>query len=264
MSSDAVRFNLNECMQKYDEYSEKCFALLLEFGKKAVLESCIKEGLIAFSYVCPKCRKRMELRERTGKKLNDGFEWLRRNRSSVKEENHHVSRSVRTGSWFELSNMDMCTVLLVMWKWFGRCPQKYAVAELGVGSHTAVDWYNFCMEDKGRPVKGKWVFGGTERNLNKCIFRVVPCRTKECLLAVIKEWVLPSTTIISDSWASYNCLEDGGFQHLKVNHSLTFVCPVTGGYTNSTEGSWSGIKRFLRNTTHRTEDIFDLYQHEFM
>ncbi|GFV98142.1 integrase catalytic domain-containing protein [Trichonephila clavipes] len=58
-------------------------------------------------------------------------------------------------------------------------------------------------------------------------FRVVPCRTKECLLAVIKEWVLPGTTIISDSWASYNCLQDEGFQHLKVNHSLTFVCPVT-------------------------------------
>ncbi|GFS85252.1 hypothetical protein TNCV_75151 [Trichonephila clavipes] len=47
-------------------------------------------------------------------KFNDGFEWLRRKRSSVKEENHHVPRSVRKGSWFELSNMDMCTVLLVM------------------------------------------------------------------------------------------------------------------------------------------------------
>ncbi|GFX68912.1 hypothetical protein TNCV_682711 [Trichonephila clavipes] len=37
--------------------------------------------------------KPMELRERTGKNLNDGFEWLCRNRSSVKEENHYVSRS---------------------------------------------------------------------------------------------------------------------------------------------------------------------------
>ncbi|GFV41312.1 hypothetical protein TNCV_4823471 [Trichonephila clavipes] len=52
----------------------------------------MKEGLIASSYVCRKCGKPMELRERTGKSLNDGFEWLCRNRSSVKEENH-VSRS---------------------------------------------------------------------------------------------------------------------------------------------------------------------------
>ncbi|GFU60050.1 hypothetical protein TNCV_1694391 [Trichonephila clavipes] len=81
--------------------------------------------------------KPMELRERTGKSVNDGFEWMCRNQSSVKEENHYVSRVV------------------------------------------------------------------------------VPCRTKECLLAVIKEWVLPGTTIISDCWASYNCLKDEGFQHLK-------------------------------------------------
>ncbi|GFT88405.1 uncharacterized protein TNCV_1294291 [Trichonephila clavipes] len=150
MSSDAVRINLNECMQKYDEYSERFFALLPVFGKKAVLEWCMKEGLIASSYVCPKCGKPMELRERTGKSVNDGFEWMCRNRSSVKEENHYVSRSVRKGSWFQLSNMDMCTVLSVMRKWFGRCPQKYAVADLGVGSHTAVDWYNFCRNTTHR------------------------------------------------------------------------------------------------------------------
>ncbi|GFS85378.1 uncharacterized protein TNCV_4884841, partial [Trichonephila clavipes] len=38
-----------------------------ELGKKAVLEWCMKEGLIGSSYVCPKCGKRMELRERTVK-----------------------------------------------------------------------------------------------------------------------------------------------------------------------------------------------------
>ncbi|GFY03500.1 hypothetical protein TNCV_3211371 [Trichonephila clavipes] len=73
MSSDAVRINLNECMQKYNEYSERFFALLSVFGKKAVSEWCMKEGLIASSYVCPKCGKPMELRERTGKIVNDGF-----------------------------------------------------------------------------------------------------------------------------------------------------------------------------------------------
>ncbi|GFX56792.1 hypothetical protein TNCV_495401 [Trichonephila clavipes] len=34
-------------------------------GKKAVLEWCMKEGLIRSSYGCPKCGKSMELRERT-------------------------------------------------------------------------------------------------------------------------------------------------------------------------------------------------------
>ncbi|GFV80017.1 hypothetical protein TNCV_1183041 [Trichonephila clavipes] len=35
------------------------------FGKKAVLEWCMKEALIGSSYGCPKCGKSMELRERT-------------------------------------------------------------------------------------------------------------------------------------------------------------------------------------------------------
>ncbi|GFY27684.1 hypothetical protein TNCV_241521 [Trichonephila clavipes] len=67
MSNDGVRINLNECMQKYDEYSERFFALLPVFGKKAVLEWCTKEGLIGSSYVCPKCGKSMELREKRKK-----------------------------------------------------------------------------------------------------------------------------------------------------------------------------------------------------
>ncbi|GFW10083.1 putative transposase-like protein [Trichonephila clavipes] len=165
----------------------------------------------------------------------------------------------------------MCTVLLVMRKWFGRYPQKYAVTDLGVGSHSAVDWHNFCREvcthvlirdsykiggvdaivevdeskfgkmkyGKGRPAIGKWVFGDTERNSNKCFLRVVPCLTKECLLVVNKEWVLPGATIISDCWASYNCLEDEGFQHLKINHSMTFVCPVTGAHNQGRIYVWA-------------------------
>ncbi|GFV56353.1 hypothetical protein TNCV_4674711 [Trichonephila clavipes] len=41
--------------------------MLPVLGKKAVLEFCMwKEGLIESSYVCPKCGKSMELRERTG------------------------------------------------------------------------------------------------------------------------------------------------------------------------------------------------------
>ncbi|GFS67969.1 hypothetical protein TNCV_1362131 [Trichonephila clavipes] len=43
--------------------------MLPVLGKKAVLEWCMKEDLIGSSYVCPKCGKSMELRERTGKKV---------------------------------------------------------------------------------------------------------------------------------------------------------------------------------------------------
>ncbi|PRD36172.1 UNVERIFIED_CONTAM: hypothetical protein NCL1_09428 [Trichonephila clavipes] len=84
-------------MKKYDRYSERVFVLLHALGKKAFLEWSMKD-LIGSSCVCPKCGRRIELRERTGKKANDGFEWYCRNQSTVKEDNHHVSRSVRKGS----------------------------------------------------------------------------------------------------------------------------------------------------------------------
>ncbi|GFX62067.1 uncharacterized protein TNCV_2227931 [Trichonephila clavipes] len=109
MPSDAIRENLNECTRKSTmNILKSFFALLPVRGKKAVLEWCMKEGLIGSSYQCPKCGKRTELRERMGKKVNEGFEWYCRNHSIVKADNHHVSRSVRKGSWFKLSNMDMC------------------------------------------------------------------------------------------------------------------------------------------------------------
>ncbi|PRD36173.1 UNVERIFIED_CONTAM: hypothetical protein NCL1_09429 [Trichonephila clavipes] len=80
-------------MKKYDRYSERVFVLLHALGKKAFLEWSMKD-LIGSSCVCPKCGRRIELRERTGKKANDGFEWYCRNQSTVKEDNHHVSRSI--------------------------------------------------------------------------------------------------------------------------------------------------------------------------
>ncbi|GFT37566.1 putative transposase-like protein [Trichonephila clavipes] len=87
----------------------------------------------------------------------------------------------------------------------------FVVNDLKVNKNTVVDWYMFCREvcmlacvkeseklggvgeideslfgkmkyGKGRRVNGKWVFGGVQRESNKCFFRVVESRTKEELL----------------------------------------------------------------------------------
>ncbi|GFU38847.1 mitotic-spindle organizing protein 2A [Trichonephila clavipes] len=117
---------------------------------------------------------------------------------------------------------------------------------------------------KGKPMNGQWVFGGVERNSNKCIFRVVPSRMKEELLSVIKEWVVPGSVIISDCWKAYNCLSHEGYQHLRFNHSLTFKDPETGAHTNSIEGTLSAIKRSLRNHAAHVEGEFNHYLIEYM
>lgn len=51
--------------------------------------------------------------------------------------------------------------------------------------------------------------------------------------------------MISDFWKAYDILKDEGYIHLKVNHKLNFVDPVTGAHTNSIESSWRHAKRLL-------------------
>lgn len=82
--------------------------------------------------------------------------------------------------------------------------------------------------NRGRLVKGHWIFGGYERESKKIFIVPVEDRTETTLLACIKEWILPGTIIVSDCWKSYNCLSNEGFQHLTVNHSYNFVDPESG------------------------------------
>lgn len=83
--------------------------------------------------------------------------------------------------------------------------------------------------NRGREISGTWIFG-FERHTGKVFIVPVPNRTRETLLNVIKQWILPGTTIMSDMWRAYDCLNNEGFTHLRVNHSLNFVDPDTGKY----------------------------------
>jgi len=65
--------------------------------------------------------------------------------------------------------------------------------------------------NRSRLVKGRWIFGGYERELKKIFIVLVEDRTEETLLACIKEWILPRITIVSDCWKSYNYLKNEGF-----------------------------------------------------
>lgn len=291
MEAVDYRKNVESCMKAENKYSTAYFSLLPVCGKKYVIDWCMNEGLIAKRYECPVCARDMKLSKTA--KASDGYEW--RCRFQGKVNAHDVSRSVRSGTWFALSRMPLIKCLKVTREWFGRCEQKFVMEDVNVAKKTVNDWYSFCREvcqtvlleesvriggvgaiveideskfgkmkyGRGRRVKGNWVFGGIERGTNKCFFRVVPKRGKDELLPVIEEWVLPGTTIISDCWRAYDCLEDEGFQHLKVNHSLHYVNPETGAHTNTIEAVWSAIKRMLRNTPHK-DDMFDSYLFEYV
>lgn len=131
-----------------------------------------------------------------------------------------------------------------------------AIAEEIESSYpTVVDWASFCREvvfdalittnscrlggygrtveideskfgkrkfHRGHQVDGQWVFGGIERETGRVFLEVVPGRSAEILVPIIKKWIEPGTTIISDCWKAYDCLQSQGFQHLKVKYNPSF------------------------------------------
>ncbi|GFX79426.1 uncharacterized protein K02A2.6 [Trichonephila clavipes] len=75
------------------EYTLEFFTLLDARGKKELIHTqwCMKEGLIASSYECPKCNEQMGLNERKSVVL-DGFEWRCRKKGTMEQRTADMFR----------------------------------------------------------------------------------------------------------------------------------------------------------------------------
>ncbi|KAJ8886943.1 hypothetical protein PR048_013157 [Dryococelus australis] len=101
-----------------------------------------------------------------------------------------------------------------------------SVHQLVIISSTAQAWKN----RKGCKVEGQWVLGRVQRHGPSKFFLVrVSRRNASTLTKVIREWVRPGTTIISDCWRGYKSLDAYGYRHLQINHTKEFVCSEMGG-----------------------------------
>ena len=100
----------------------------------------------------------------------------------------------------------------------------------------------------GRIFPAIWVVGGICRNANECFAKRVPDRTANTLEEVIKEYVVPGTTIHTDLWSGYTNISQCGYVHKTVNHSQNFVDPVDGTHTKHR-------KILERSKRHKKKDI---------
>ena len=124
---------------------------------------------------------------------------------------------------------------------------------------------------RGKRVEGCWVFGGVEHHepnsnnpfqevqfdgekcrLGNMFAVIVEKRDARTLIPILRRFVRPGSIIYSDCWKAYDRIEEiqeSGFfcyQHDKVNHSVSFKCPITGAHTNTCEGAWfSQYKRSI-------------------
>jgi len=111
-------------------------------------------------------------------------------------------------------------------------------------------------DEAGRMLRGNkgkltMVLGVVERK-GRIVARATADKSMAVSNALVKEFVLPETTIFTDEAANYNELSrlDGmGYQHRRINHSAKVY--VAGDvHTNSIEGFWSLVKRGIGGVYH--------------
>ncbi|GFX42952.1 putative transposase-like protein [Trichonephila clavipes] len=145
--------------------------------------------------------------------------------------------------------MPISTILLLIYEFFRRSSFAEIHKELGIYSQAVADWRSYASDvliehivvnteklggggGKGKTVEideskigkrkyvifvqGQWVLGGVERETGRCFLVAVHDRTAETLLGVIKSWIEPGTTVISDCWKSYERLSERGFITLQL------------------------------------------------
>ena len=85
------------------------------------------------------------------------------------------------------------------------------------------------------------VFGVVERQ-GRAVARKVADTSGATLLPIIRERVMPRSTIYTDEWKPYKRVGGMGYFHERIHHSEKVY--VSGDvHTNSIEGFWSLVKR---------------------
>ena len=107
------------------------------------------------------------------------------------------------------------------------------------------------------------MFGGIGRRTRECFLIPIKDRTADTLIPLIKQYIRPGTTIMTDCWKSYSTLQEEGYIHGTVNHSYEFVNSVTGDNTQMIESTWRVVKQSLPNFG-TTKEQYESYFEEFM
>ena len=251
------------------------------------LDTCImwlqSNGLLATGMLC-KCGSIM--RPGAFSCVAEGKGWR------CTDESCRKFASLRIGSFFEGYNLSLTELVEFLYFWADNLQSTtFLHKNLGWGEHTITDWENFlrdlCVEifltnpqpiggpvhvveideskfghrkySRGRLLSGQWVFGGIDRETKDIFMIPVHDRKANTLIPIIEKYILPGTSIYSYEWASYSSIPSTTFQHLTVNHSLSFVNPVTGVHTQTVESSWGQAKKRLRNSMTTNPDLLDTH-----
>lgn len=224
----------SELMDEEDILEEKItlmsIAIIIPDAFEAI-KWCARRRLIKNSLLCETCNVPCGLLTCT--QQSDGKMWCCR---LCKERT-----SIRKGSWFERSSLQVQNILLITYYWINQMSQETICYEAKISTDTAMDRFAYCrrvcqeyldnnpIEIGGRDIDGKprvveigvtvikskdcrsnsndgtLVFGGVERGSGgkKCFLVEVPDKTEDTLRAVTCKCVLSGSHVVTDSWEAY-------------------------------------------------------------
>jgi transposase len=116
---------------------------------------------------------------------------------------------------------------------------------------------------RGRPMRGDKqkspVVGMVERSTSKRKGRVVALATNDVtaknLTGIAHEYILPSSTVFTDEFTSYDSLGARFRNHKRIKHSAG-VYVVGDVHTNTIEGFWSLVKRGIGGVYHQVSQKY--------
>ena len=141
----------------------------------------------------------------------------------------------------------------------------------GPGVIVQIDESLFCHKAKycrgHRASKEQWVFGLADTSAKPAItyMQTVDKLDADTLLPIIQSVVQPRTIIHSDQWRVYYHIQEKlHLEHATVNHSVNFVDPDTGVYTQTIESCWARTKLKFKTMKDVSTDALPSYLDERM
>ncbi|KAH1000069.1 hypothetical protein HUJ04_000002 [Dendroctonus ponderosae] len=80
--------------------------------------------------------------------------------------------------------------------------------------------------NRGRIIDGQWIFGGLQRSSGQFFVVPVESRTSAAIFRIIQEHIRPGTTIVSDCWSAFDCID-------------------TGAHTQNIERKWVEVRKLI-------------------
>ncbi|KAG0425188.1 hypothetical protein DMUE_6051 [Dictyocoela muelleri] len=192
-----------------------------------------------------------------------------------------------SGTIFEKSKIRPGTLMKLIWCYCSRATLCNTASDCGLGLKSVSKWFKFLdniileyRSDQNRKIGGLghiveidethlfknkrrigrrnvgesyWVVGGLDRNTGRYFLEVTTRRNRSNLHDIIRENVEVGTKVITDEWRGYWGLEDIGFIHCRINHSVSFVDnedPII--HTNTIERLWRSLKEFMPTRVNTT------------